>query len=270
MNEKFIIREQDNLWWGNFPILQQAGFLNACSCRLHGESILTPDGFNLALHVGDDPQLVLKNRRRYAEAIGVDPCQFTTCAQVHGSKVTVVTEKLVGSGASSLVDTVADTDALITNLPLVPLLLFFADCIPILVADPVRKAIGLVHAGRKGTLAGIAVQTVRSMTEAFGSCPEDLVAAVGPSICSSCYEVGEDIKREVPAYASFFRASTSGKYFLDLWGINRELLIRAGVRLQNIFLPGVCTYENPELFFSYRREHEKTGRMGVCLCISRQ
>lgn len=105
------------MWLGEFAALTDAGFTNGCSCRLHGQSSIVPDGLNLALHVGDDVELVLANRRLYAAALRVDPDGFTTCAQVHGTKVVAVTKELVGSGALAYADTIADTDALITDLP---------------------------------------------------------------------------------------------------------------------------------------------------------
>ena len=116
---------ENNIWWGMFPRLTQAGFGNACSCRLHGESSLVPGTLNLALHVGDDADLVLQNRRLFAQALGLDASKFTTCEQVHGSNVAVVDEALVGTGATALADTIKDTDALVTNLANVPLLLLF-------------------------------------------------------------------------------------------------------------------------------------------------
>ena len=133
--QDFIITQKNNIWWGMFPRLSQAGFGNACSCRLHGESNLVPRTLNLALHVGDDAELVLQNRRLFAQALGLDASKFTTCEQVHGSNVAVVDEALVGAGATTLADTIKDTDALVTNLANVPLLLFFADCVPLLFAD---------------------------------------------------------------------------------------------------------------------------------------
>ena len=122
--QDFIITQKNNIWWGMFPRLMQAGFGNACSCRLHGESDMVPGTLNLALHVGDEVELVLQNRRLFAQALGLDASKFTTCEQVHGSNVAVVDEALVGAGATTLADTIKDTDALVTNLANVPLLLF--------------------------------------------------------------------------------------------------------------------------------------------------
>lgn len=278
MNNAFIITQKNNIWFGSFPLLSQAGFINGCSCRLHGESIVVPHTLNLALHVGDEQNLVLRNRQRFADALGVDAKKFTTCQQVHGSCVVVVDEKNVGAGALDFASTIAATDALVTKLADVPLLLFYADCTPVLLADPVSGAIGLAHAGWRGTVAGIAAQTVQAMAENFGAQPQNILAAIGPSIGSCCYEVDDFVREHALAqekereicgvYTKFFTPveQKQGHYLLDLWGYNRCILERAGVRAENIVAAEVCTAHNHELFCSYRAENGTTGRMGVCLC----
>ena len=235
----FRLRNNGPVWLGEFTALTEAGFSNGCSCRLHGTSSIVPDGFNLALHVGDEAELVNANRRQFAAALGVDAARFTTCAQVHGSKVVCVTEGLIGSGAVDFADTIADTDALITDLPNVPLLLFYADCVPVLLADTETGAVGLAHAGWRGSVEEIALKTVQMMCRHYGCNPEKMLAAIGPSI---------------------------GKYQLDLWLMNRLQLEAAGLERGNIHCAATCTCDNRELFFSYRAELGKTGRMGVSIC----
>lgn len=266
MQNDFRLTSYNNIWFGYFDRFEQAGFTTACSCRLHGESDIVPGTLNLALHVRDNPQKVLRNRQKFAAAIDVKPERFTTCAQVHGSNVQVITEDRIGSGALSFADTVPETDALITNLPDVPLLLFYADCVPVLLADPKTGVIGLAHAGWRGTAAQIAKKTVAAMQETFGVQPEDLLAAIGPSIGDCCYEVDDVVRSQMEEYANCFTEKCNGKYWLDLWQVNRQQLMEAGVALSNISTAGICTNHNPELFCSYRYENGKTGRMGVCLC----
>ena len=262
----FIVKNNNNIWYGTFPALEQAGFVNACSCRLHGESDIVEGTLNLALHVGDDVEKVLRNRKAFAEAVGVDVERFTTCQQVHGSKVTLVTEDLVGSGAFDFANTIADTDALITNLTDVPLMLFYADCVPVLFADLESGAIGLAHAGWRGTVANIGVKTLAAMGEAFGTKPQNVLVGIGPSIGACCYEVDDFVRDQAQGYEEFFASKGGGKYQLDLWGMNKRQLIQVGVPAENIMISGVCTNDNVELFCSYRAEQGKTGRMGVCLC----
>lgn len=264
--EKFIITQKNNIWYGTFLALEEAGFVNACSCRLHGESDVVEGTLNLALHVGDDVEKVMRNRKAFAEAIGVDANRFTTCQQVHGSKVVQVTKELVGSGAVAFTNTIADTDALITNLPDVPLMLFYADCVPVLLADLETGAIGLAHAGWRGTVANIGAKTLAAMGEAFGTKPENILAAIGPSIGACCYEVDDFVRDQASGFEEFFAPKDGGKYQLDLWGMNAKQLQEAGVSEENITVAGICTNDNVELFCSYRAEQGKTGRMGVCLC----
>ncbi len=144
--------------------------------------------------------------------------------------------------------------------------MFYADCVPVLLADPKTGVIGLAHAGWRGTAAQIAKKTVAAMQETFGVQPENLLAAIGPSIGGCCYEVDDVVRIQMQEYASCFTEKCNGKYWLDLWQVNRQQLMEVGVALSNISTAGVCTNHNPELFCSYRYENGKTGRMGVCLC----
>lgn len=267
--ENFIITKKENIWFGSFPKLSEAGFINACSCRLHGESAIKEGMFNLALHVGDNQELVLKNRKKFAQALEVNAEKFTTCEQVHGSNVVVVDESLVGRGAFSQSDTIMNTDALVTNLKNAPLLLFYADCTPILLADPVTNCIGLAHAGWRGTVAKIAQKTVQAMKKNYGVNPENIIAAIGPSIGSCCYEVDDLVRDQAKGYEEFFTPvdAKPGHYMLDLWGLNSKMLEQVGVSKDKISVSGVCTADNDELFCSYRTEGGVTGRMGVCLMI---
>jgi len=266
MQKDFKLTSHNNIWFGYFSGFEKAGFTSACSCRFHGESDIVPGTLNLALHVGDSSQKVIRNRQKFAEAIGVKAEQFTTCAQVHGNNVQVITENLTGSGALNFADTIPETDALVTDLANVPLLLFFADCVPVLLADPETGAIGLAHAGWRGTAAQIVKKTVTVMQENFGVKPENLLAAIGPSIGGCCYEVDDMVRDQMPDYSSCFTERCDGKYWLDLWQVNRRQLLEVGIVASNISIAGICTNHNPELFCSYRYENGRTGRMGVCLC----
>ena len=210
MQNDFRLTSYNNIWFGYFDRFEQAGFTTACSCRLHGESDIVPGTLNLALHVGDNPQKVLRNRQKFAAAIGVKPERFTTCAQVHGSNVQVITEDRIGSGALSFSDTIPETDALITNLSDVPLLLFYADCVPVLLADHKTGVIGLAHAGWRGTAAQIAKKTVAAMQETFGVQPEDILAAIGPSIGDCCYEVDDVVRSQMEEYATALQKNVTG------------------------------------------------------------
>lgn len=264
--QEFSLKQNNNIWYGSFELFEQYKILTACSCRMHGLSSVAEGTLNLALHVDDNQQYVLANRQAFADAIGVDADRFTTCQQVHGNKVAIVDESLVSSGAKDFADTIAGTDALITDLKNVPLLLFYADCVPVLLADIKTGCIGLAHAGWRGSVAEITVQTVQQMIDVFNCRPEQIIAGIGPSIGSCCYEVDDFVYQQASAYHECFTSHGDGKYHLDLWKMNEMQLVNCGILPEHIAVAGVCTNHNKELFCSYRAENGKTGRMGVCIC----
>lgn len=261
----FTLHNEKNIWYGSFAEFDKLGFGNAFSCRLHGKSSIVPGEFNLALHVGDEQERVLDNRRAYADALGLDAADFTTCEQVHGSNAVVVDGTLAGRGARDYADAIKNTDALVTNLPKLPLLLFFADCVPVILADSASGCIGIAHAGWRGTVADIAQKTVQKMQEAFGAKPENIIAGIGPCIGSCCYEVDGIVYEAGKKHAVCFTPKGNGKYMADLPKWNSLSLIEAGVLPKHIYTAGICTECNKELFFSYRAENGKTGRMGVTI-----
>lgn len=262
----FILKNNGDISFGEFPALSDFGIINGCSSRLNGESVIAEGGLNLALHVGDEPGLVLRNRKRYAQALNVESKSFTTCEQVHGTKVAVVTETMVGSGALDFAQSIKGVDALITSLRQVPLLLFYADCVPILLADVKVGVVGLAHAGWRGSVGNIAAKTVERMQEYYGSRPVDIIAAIGPSIGKCCYEVDDVVLTAGGEYRNCFIPKSNGKYQLDLWKMNHLQLEMAGLKTSHIHCAQTCTSENKDKFFSYRAEAGKTGRMGVCIC----
>ncbi|MEG1412851.1 MAG: peptidoglycan editing factor PgeF [Acidaminococcaceae bacterium] len=266
MMSEFILRKQKGIWYGVFPQLERLGVVHGFTCRLHGESDILPQTLNLALHVGDNKDKVLHNRALVATALELPLDKITTCEQVHGTKVTKVTAALVGSGAHDFAQTLAATDALITNLKTVPLMLFFADCVPVMLADPVTGVIGLAHAGWRGSVGEIAKKTVQKMVQEYRVKPENLVAAIGPSIGACCYEVDTTVYTKAPKYQSCFQATTAGHWQLDLWQMNKLQLLEAGLKPQNVLCADLCTAENKEIFFSYRAENGKTGRLAAIIC----
>lgn len=267
--ENFVIKQKHNIWFGSFPLLSEQGIINACSCRFHGKSLIINDTLNLALHVGDKQENVIYNRNLFAKAIGVKASDFTTCEQIHGNNVVVVNEEQIGAGALDLKNTILKTDALVTNLKQVPLLLFYADCVPIMLYDKEKKVIGLVHAGWRGTVSEIVGKTVQTMVDVFDSNVEDILAAIGPSVGQCCYEVDDNVRNLAVSYKQFFKSipKKDGHYLLDLWGYNVKILRNKGVLQSNISVAGVCTAHNYDLFFSYRSEQGRTGRMGACIML---
>mgnify|MGYP006277409031 CR=1 FL=1 len=199
-------------------------------------------------------------RRAFLAAQGLDPDRLVCPKQVHGVEVAIARKEDAGKGAFGPENALALADAVITNVPGLPIGITVADCVPVALYDPVRKAIGLAHAGREGTVQHIAAATVRAMTSAHGCDPAELLAYIGPSAGPCCYEVSE-------ALAAAFTASggpTQGRH-LDLWQANRHQLRAAGLSDTNITVAGTCTICT-DRFFSYRRENTPARNLMV-LCL---
>lgn len=256
----------------HFSGLDKTGIVSCgFSTRLGGVSTGIWQSLNLSFSRDDDPEAVRENFRRTAEEIGFPEDRFVFTDQTHTVNVRAVDESDAGKGLTRPRD-YTDVDGLVTDVPGLVLSVFVADCVPIAFVDPVRKAIGLAHSGWRGTVGRIGRETIRQMTERFQTRPEDLVCAIGPSICQDCYEVSEDV---ADAFAAEFAGHESeiliskggGKYQLDLWASNRIVLTEAGVRQENIDVTGICTCCNSELLFSHRASQGKRGNLGVFLAL---
>jgi hypothetical protein len=211
---------------------------------------------NLALHVGDNPADVMKNRRRAATALDARPGDFVFCNQVHGRGVHIATGADRGRGAFSLEDAIPDTDALVTRDDGIVLSVMAADCAPIVFYDPGVHVIACVHAGWRGTVARVSEAALAAMWS-LGSQPKDVIAGIGPAIAAENYQVGEDVL--AAAQKSFGADATSviwpdgtGKWLFDVWAANRLVLQQSGIRDENIHLAPVPTGPGLGRFFSDR------------------
>ena len=236
--------------------------------RKGGVSAGPYDSLNLGASVGDDLAQVTANRRRVWHDLGIAEVNVALAEQVHGDKVEVVA---AGSGAVP----VAGADALVTDTPGLLLFLMFADCVPVYLVDPVRKVVGLAHAGWRGTASNIAAKTMQTMTAEFGCVPSACFAAVGPSIGESSYEVGPevaDLFRSLPgARASNVvipRSDLGGTYTLNLRAVIFGQLLYAGLPAGAIAVCDEDTYRNKRDFFSFRRDGAAAGRMAGFLGIT--
>jgi len=248
-------------WDGRFPRLT-AGFTS----RRGGVSESEFASLNCGLHVGDDPDRVEENRKMAARAAGMPFEAWTSAEQVHGNGVAVVTAADRGRGRDRLHPAVPAADALITREKGILLAGLFADCVPLYFYDPVHEAVGLAHAGWRGTAARIAEAVVKEMAERFGTRSEDLYAAIGPSIGPCCYEVGEETAKAFADAAEegvTLFARPGGKYLLDLKRINRHIMMEAGILPIRIEVSQWCTGCRTDLFFSHRKERGRTGRMAA-------
>jgi YfiH family protein len=219
---------------------------------------------NVALHVGDDAEAVIARRKKMASALNWDFGAWTCGEQVHGTSVRVVRREEAGRGRLNRQTAFPDTDALITDEPNILLVQFFADCVPLYFLDPATGAIGLAHAGWRGTVENIAGQTVNRMREVFGTKPHELFAAIGPSIGACCYEVDDKVISRVRATAAddgVLTPTENGRARLDLKELNRQLMIKAGILPSRIELSIWCTSCRNDLFFSHRAEQGRAGRM---------
>jgi len=242
------------------------------STRKGGVSKPPFDSLNLGLNVGDDPGNVLKNRKRLATTIGIPLRHFTIGEQIHSGNVTIISEESRGKGSTNYKEAINATDAIVTNVAGICLVILVADCVPMLFFDPVQRAIGVAHAGWKGTLQLIAQKTVMAMEKACGSMVQDIVVGVGPSIGPCCYKVGPDIisQAEIIFHTKkeyILNESKSGEGYFDLWKANLDQLLHAGIERKNIEMARVCTRENADLFFSYRHQQGDTGRFGAGITL---
>jgi polyphenol oxidase len=241
-----------------WPALDASGADVGVTARAGGVSSGPYESLNLSLSVGDDPGRVLENRHRLAAAFDAAPGDFVFARQVHGAGVAVVTEADRGSGTRSLDDAVEDTDALVTTSPEVVLAILTADCVPIVLHDPVAGVLACVHAGWRGTVAGVTAAALAAM-QRLGACPADVTAGIGPAIGADRYQVGPDVHEAVtrtfgPAAAGFIRPDPSapGRWLLDLWAANRHALRQAGVPGPRIHTTDIPTGPVPGHFFSDR------------------
>ena len=257
--------------YGTFSVFPGELVVHALSTRFGGVSKPPYDSMNLALHVGDDEADVVENRRRFLDRLGLDFGKLTTPEQVHGDNIMRIGMNDAGRGRLSYADSIPATDALMTDVPGVPLMLCFADCTPVLLFDPVHRAAAIAHGGWKGTVRSIAAKTVCAMAEAFGTRPEDCLAGIGPAIGPCCYEVGDEVagefRKSFPQFADEIVSEQNGSIHLDLWKANRLQLEEVGLLPEHIDTAGVCTACHPRTFFSYRAEGPATGRIAAVMAI---
>ncbi len=271
----YLRQSRQNFWLGRFSTFPEDIVQHAISTRLGGVSKSPFDSLNLALHVGDNQQDVLTNRKRFASSLDLKAEDIVTPNQVHGDRILRVDESHRGRGAFDYDDSIKETDALITNTPDLPLMLCFADCVPVLFVDVDNLAIGIAHAGWKGTMSKIAAKTLMAMTDEFGTNPQTCLAGIAPSIGPCCYEVGENVvdacKEAFPKHIDKLIINRGGKTFIDLWQANLIQLLEAGMSEENIDIAKECTCCKSAWYFSYRSAKSagkpETGRIAAIISL---
>jgi len=222
---------------------------------------------NLGASVGDDPKAVEENRRRFFGMFGITASQVVRVRQVHEDGVLTVDESLVSCEGfpGVLLEERYEYDALITNLPDLALAVSTADCLPILIHDPIHRAVAAVHAGWRSTARRIVARALVSMATAYGTNPADCRIAIGPGIRGCCYEVDAVVTNAMadalPTWQEHAVAIRPGHVRLDLAAVNRAILQLSGVRPDRVADVGLCTACRTDLFFSHRAEKPRTGRM---------
>ncbi|MGI6450342.1 MAG: peptidoglycan editing factor PgeF [Desulfitobacteriia bacterium] len=245
------------------PHWSEFGVRVAFAVRTGGVSEDPYSSLNLALHVGDDSQAVLKNRKIFLQELGYQSKDCVTAEQVHGTRVLRVTAADRGRGMENLRNALPECDGMVTTEE-IGLLCFYADCVPLFFFEPRTGHLGLAHAGWQGTVHKIAKKMLAVISSAGGR-PEDCLAAIGPCIGSCCYEVGENVAaafRENFNNLKLLTPKGEGKYYLDLVQANAMLLLEEGLHPENILVAGLCTACRPDSFYSYRRDGI-TGRMAA-------
>lgn len=250
------------------------GAVTCFSTRLGGKSACGIEGMNPDPRKEQPIELVRANCRELGDAAGFKTEDMYMVQQVHGDTIKKVTAGMRGTGLFAPIDT--EADALITDEPNIALTIFTADCVPILIYDPVKRAIAAVHAGHKGTALDIAGKTVKRLTDEYGSDPRDMYAGIGPCIGKCCFETDRDVP---DAMRGAFGEAVSGmisekvtpekglKYYVDLKAINRMLLGRAGICAENIEISEHCTACESDIFWSHRRAGAKRGSLAAIISM---
>lgn len=244
--------------WQNLNSNLLVGF----STRNDGISLAPYDTLNLGLHVDDDQEHIITNRKKLAEKLSIPLDDWVAAEQLHGTNIHVVNQSDKGKGSISINSALKDVDGLITNEKGILCTAFFADCVPLFFFDPVTSYIGIAHAGWRGTVNKMAFEMVKRF-QTLGVNKSDLLVVIGPSISQQYYEVDNNVIKHIDKQFmdnAVFQSSEK-KYKLDLKQLNYEFLLNAGINKKNIQKSLLCTYKEDDLFFSYRRDHGTTGRM---------
>ena len=257
----------------HFKKLDETGLVKHCfTTREGGASKDIYSTMNLSFTRGDDEKSVMENYRRIAAVMKEDITAFVCSDQTHTTNVIRVGKAERGIGITKE-KPYTDVDGLVTNESGVVLSTFYADCVPLFFVDTKNKAIGLSHSGWRGTVGRMGHKTLVKMKEEYGTSPEDVVAAIGPSICQSCYEVSEDVAYKfIEEFEGFEKEilidKGNGKYQLDLWKANEIVLLQSGILKENLAVTNICTCCNSKLLFSHRASAGKRGNLGAFMCLT--
>ncbi|MGN0158067.1 MAG: peptidoglycan editing factor PgeF [Brotaphodocola sp.] len=271
--ESLIVKEKHGVVGLQFLALEETGLVShAFSTRIGGVSEGIFSSMNFSFTRGDNPEHVRENYRRMADFLDTDINRMVLSYQTHTTNVRVVTEIDEGKGVTCERD-YQNIDGMVTNVPGITLVTFYADCVPLYILDPVHRAIGLSHSGWRGTVNRMGKETLKVMYREYQTEPKDVIACIGPSICQDCFEVGGEVAEAFADafsqeyHKGLFYQKDNGKYQLNLWKANRIIFEEAGVPSDQIHVTDICTRCNPELLFSHRKHGEKRGNLAAFLSL---
>lgn len=263
-------------WNASIPVIQYKSLeetecvYHGFSTRLGGVSQGVYRSMNLSYARGDEKGNVDDNFKRFCDEIHMDWQRIVSTDQTHTANVRVVTEKDAGNGIIRP-RSYFNVDGQVTNVRGLPLITYHADCVPLFFVDPVKKTIGLSHSGWKGTAARIGANTVQVMVDHYGSDPKDIIGVIGPSICQNCYEVSRDVakifEQEFRVSKTLIYKKSDGKYQLNLWEANYQVMLDAGLLPEHITVTKWCTGCHPDLLWSHRKTGGQRGSLAAFLCL---
>lgn len=289
-----LLKGDECLEYLTYPVLENTGIVrHLITTRLGGVSRGEFSSMNLSFTRGDREEDVRENYRRIGSVLGCAPENMVASQQTHTTNIRRVSGQDKGKGITRPLD-YRDVDGLMTDEPGIALVTYYADCVPLLFVDPVHKAIGAAHSGWRGTLARMGQCMVGAMGEAFGTRPQDLKAAVGPSICQACYEVSSEVAKQFEVLdlsteklrgevlsRGIYREGFSGglprvvepgrqpdKYQLDLWLANLLILLQAGISIDSVAVTDICTCHNSSYLFSHRATGGRRGNIAAFLMLA--
>lgn len=276
INDRHVckINETNGIFYITFPGLSMYSddIVHGFSTRLGGVSEKYLSSMNLSFSRGDDRKNVLENHKRFATALGYDETKLVFSDQVHLTKFHKVTKEDCGKGIVKESD-IREIDGLVTNEPGIPIITFYADCVPLFFYDSVKKVIAMAHSGWRGTVERIGAKMVAYMESEYNCRSQDIICAVAPSICQKCYEVSEDVAlRFLEVFGTDYGeellyAKENGKYQLNLHKACEITLLDAGIQKKNLDVTDLCTCCNPDFFFSHRASKGMRGNLAGVMMI---
>ena len=271
-SKTLTVHEKNGVVYYTFPSFDAVPYVrHGFSTRLGGVSTGIYESMNLSYTRGDDAAAVRENFARFCDAIGVQSENAVVSAQEHHVAIYNVTAADRGRGVTRERG-YTDIDGLITDEPNVPLITQYADCVPLLFVDPVRRVVGTSHAGWRGTAAQIGAVTVERMCKDYGCRREDILAGVAPSIGPCCFEVDAPVIEAFEKLAVYddgcFTPVNDEKVKINLWEVNRRILVSAGVKPEHITVTDLCTKCHPDVFWSHRVTGGARGSLAACIAIT--